>query len=439
MSEAEKIKKQHTGQKTTLMLCWLAYAFSYLCRTNLSIALPDMTHQMGWSTASAGAISSAFFLSYAVGHLFNGIMGDRLPIKPFMLLGLLGSSVCNLLIGFFPVYQVVLAVWMLNGFLLSTLWGPIIRAIAVWYPPEERNPPAMVISFSSLAGYLLSWAGLGVLIQLTSWRGAFFLPGIVTLAFSLWFLWKMQDAPQKLGLENYASTVLPNQPAGESISLWQLIRRERLLFFCLAALAQGIIKDGITLWAPTMLQELHGLSAAAVSGAAAWIPVVSFGGVLLSGKLMKRYYGKEKMPGILLFGGTGIYCLLFFCTLGKALWCDVLFFSLISALLSGINTLLLTFIPLRLSSCGKTSTVAGLFNFFAYLGAGCSGILSGVMATFAGWGGSVLLWGILCILGAGSVAGGFARQQTTPKETLHRFFSRNFHSSVTLFKLPKIH
>ena len=89
-------------QRRVLALCWIAYALSYLCRTNLSIALPQMTQELGWSASKAGMIGSAFFISYGAGHLLNGLLGDKLPIKRFMTLGLLGTSLCNLLIGIFP-------------------------------------------------------------------------------------------------------------------------------------------------------------------------------------------------------------------------------------------------------------------------------------------------------------------------------------------------
>ena len=119
-------------QRRVLALCWVAYALSYLCRTNLSIALPSMTQELGWSAAKTGMIGSAFFISYGAGHLLNGLLGDKLPIKRFMALGLLGTSLCNLLIGVVPYYGVIFAVWLINGLFLSTLWGPIVRAVAVW-------------------------------------------------------------------------------------------------------------------------------------------------------------------------------------------------------------------------------------------------------------------------------------------------------------------
>ncbi len=403
---------QRIWQRKILLLCWISYALSYLCRTNLSIALPGMTEAFQWNASSAGLIGSAFFSSYAVGHLLSGIAGDRLPIKKFICAGMFGTSFCNLLMGVFPVYGVILAVWTVNGLFLSTLWGPIVRAISVWYAPEDRNAPAVIISFSSLAGYLVSWAGLGLLTEYASWRAAFFLPGAVTLCYSFWFAAKMSDNPVKLGLTDYSRPAADDaeQPPAEPVSLWTLVRQQRLLYFCIAALAQGVIKDGITLWEPTILTDLYDASPAVVSTASSLIPLCSFLGVLLSGRLMNRYLGREKKPGILLFLGTGFCCLLFFLLLGKFLWLDVLFFSLISALLCGVNALLLTFIPLRLSACGRTSSVAGLFNFFAYLGAGCSGILSGALVDCWGWGSTILLWGGLCILGIVMVACGFRRK-----------------------------
>ena len=400
-------------QRRVLALCWIAYALSYLCRTNLSLALPQMTQELGWSASKAGMIGSAFFISYGAGHLLNGLLGDKLPIKRFMTLGLLGTSLCNLLIGIFPYYGVIFAVWLINGLFLSTLWGPIVRAVAVWYAPGERNLPAVIISISSIAGYLLSWAGLGLLLTITGWRGAFFLPGVATLLFTLWFCIRMNDSPQTVGLEDFSGEAAEETPTAapeEPLTLWQLIRRERLLFFCVAAIAQGVIKDGITLWEPTILTSLHDAPAGLVSAASALVPVFSLLGVLVSGRLMRKYYGREKKPGILLFLGTAALCLLFFIVLGKSVWIDVLFFGTISALLHGINALLLTYIPLRLSVYGRSSGVAGMFNFCAYLGAGLSGILSGFLADISGWGSSILLWLGLCIIGALAVAGGFPKK-----------------------------
>ena len=64
--EAHASALQKTWQKRTLALCRLSYALSYLCRTNLSIALPEMTARLHGTAAKAGVIGSAFLLVTAL-------------------------------------------------------------------------------------------------------------------------------------------------------------------------------------------------------------------------------------------------------------------------------------------------------------------------------------------------------------------------------------
>ena len=160
MNGQNKQRLQHIWQKRILVLCWVSYALSYLCRTNLSVVLPKMTEQFSWSASSAGMIGSVFFVSYGLGHLFSGVIGDHVSAKRLICTGLFGTSACNLLMGIFPVYLVILMVWAVNGLFLSMIWGPIVRVIGIWYSPAERNVPAVLVTVSSLAGYLLSWAVL---------------------------------------------------------------------------------------------------------------------------------------------------------------------------------------------------------------------------------------------------------------------------------------
>ena len=97
------------------------------------------------------------------------------------------------------------------------------QAVAIWYAPHERNIPAMLVSASSLGGYLLSWAGLGFVVEHTGWQGAFFFPGAVTLAFTVWFFLRMNDAPERMGFPNYErfapKAAQPQDSAAQNITL----------------------------------------------------------------------------------------------------------------------------------------------------------------------------------------------------------------------------
>jgi len=54
---------------------------------------------MGW-------IDFSFLLSYAVGIVISGFLGDRLNIRYFYSFGLFGTSVCYTLIGLMGLYDI---------------------------------------------------------------------------------------------------------------------------------------------------------------------------------------------------------------------------------------------------------------------------------------------------------------------------------------------
>ncbi|MHB8063368.1 MAG: MFS transporter, partial [Ruminiclostridium sp.] len=159
-------------------LCWAAYASAYLCRTNLSIALPDMMESFRWSKTSVGLIGSAFFWAYAIGQLINGYIGDKVQTRKFIFFGLGTASLINIVVGFSSNLWLVIILWAANGFLLSTLWGPIVKTISVWFSSSQRNKVAIGMSMSMIGGYLLSWGLVGIIVAFTSWSWAFWIPGI---------------------------------------------------------------------------------------------------------------------------------------------------------------------------------------------------------------------------------------------------------------------
>ena len=79
----------------------------------------------------------------------------------------------------------------------------------------------------------------------------------------------------------------------------------------------------------------------------------------------------------------------------------MLLFSAVSLCVSGINTVLISLVPLQFAKAGRSSTVAGLTNAFTYLGSALSGWGLGLAAGQWGWNAvNWLLFG-LCAAGMG--------------------------------------
>lgn len=177
-----------------------------------------------------------------------------------------------------------------------------------------------------------------------------------------------------------------------------------------------------------MTAQLHW--SAAKAGVIGSVFFISCGiGHLINGMLGDRIPVKKFM--LLGLAGT-LFCNLLigffpYCTVILLVWLDLFFFGAISAMLYGVNTLLLTYIPLRLSSYGCPSSVAGLFNFCAYLGAGAAGILLGFFADADGWESTIAVWPALCVLGALAAAlGARSRAESTQLSLHRRVFKEDF-------------
>ena len=63
-------------QRRIVVMGWITYASYYLGRVNLSTAIPDLREGLHLSSQDVGLLSSGFFLSYALGQLISGHLGD---------------------------------------------------------------------------------------------------------------------------------------------------------------------------------------------------------------------------------------------------------------------------------------------------------------------------------------------------------------------------
>ncbi len=394
---------QKRWQRRIFLFCWAAYALAYFCRMNLAVALPAIGKEIGASRAALGIIGSSFFWSYAIGQLVNGYLGDRLSSRWFIGAGLLASSLINLGFGFARSIPQMALLWGLNGFFQSTLWGPIMKTLSVWLPDRPAARTAIQITTSTIAGYYLAWGLSGYLVSRFSWARAFWVPAGVVFIFSLVWMLLVRDtpalagvaAPQPLAHERdwaYAVTESkqPFAKIAAQTGLWTL---------AVICLAQGIIKEGINLWGPTMLSEISNQASASTIISSLLIPTMNLAGIFLSGMVAKAFRGQER---------PAIASLLLACSLaaaGLALTPSSLLLSApllgaVSCFVYGANTLLLTVIPLQYQRYGLTSTVAGGLDAAAYLGAAASGVLNGWLADGGGWERVALIWSVVALAGA---------------------------------------
>ncbi|OQY34425.1 MAG: hypothetical protein B6241_04810 [Spirochaetaceae bacterium 4572_59] len=407
-------------QRKIFLFSWFAYASAYLVRTNISIALPQMAKSLEWNNTTIGIVGSIFFWMYALGQLINGHLGDKVNSKLFIFTGLCVSSLLNIIVGFSQNFFLITILWALNGFFLSMLWGPMVKTFSYWFSKEKQTKIAVGISTSMIGGYLISWGVVGVIMYYTSWQYAFWIPGAIVLIYSFIWLINMKNHPEDVGLVSPNHYQRKVEGQNGAISLIKIIKDTKLWLIAIACIAQGVIKDGITLWGPTFLLQTQDLDPKIIMVLSLFIPFLSLLGIFFAGWLNEKLGFQEKRTIKYLIMGAIFNTFILYLYSSVNVYVSTLAISFAAAFMYGANSLLLTIIPLKYLKYHKVSAVAGFLDFSSYMGAALTGVLTGFMVDKFGWTSIFLLWSVFAVSGIVSIAisGKYEKQSMETLESL---------------------
>jgi OPA family glycerol-3-phosphate transporter-like MFS transporter len=394
------MKRINKWQIRIFLLCWVAYASIYFGRVNLSVALPAIQDAFGWTKGQIGLIGSLFFWVYGFGQLINGQIGDRVSTRKIIFFGLIITAIVNICFGFCNTFFIMIVLWIFNAYAQSTLWGPMVKSLANWFDYEKRSKIAIGISTSMVGGYLLAWGLSGAIIARSKWNFAFWIPGVCILIYSIVWLLFFRNHPKEVDLK-LPNTILKeyNMKNKSEYTLLQVIVESKLWFVVIACFVQGIIKDGIALWAPSLFMETQNLDIKQTTQFIIFIPIMNFFGMMLAGYLNKKLNNQEKLTTVILFA-IGMGMILGFVKFGPiSTVVALVFLGLSSAMMFGANTLLLGVIPMNFAKYNKASTIAGFLDFCSYVAAGFAAFITGSIVDRVGWGGVMIFWIVCSMVG----------------------------------------
>lgn len=387
------MRSDASEKRRVLLMCVAGYTVSYLLRTNLSAVLDKLMAELQITKVMAGSIGTLFFGVYALGQIGAGYLAERVNPKRMAALGLLLSAMCNLWVGLAQDFTLILVLWGVNGLSLAMVWSPMFKILTNWFDAEEYRRVSVVISLPTTVGYLLSWGGLRAVAQVLPWRTAFFLPAALTVLFLCAWVLLLKPAPRLAEPEQDA---LP--PRRNRLPLSELLLGCGLLLVGLCAIVQGLIKEGINLWGPTLLSELGGsMASGLVAAFSVLIPVCGTVGIFCVNWLVKRLRENDAKALFLLFAAAGVASLGVY-ALRAWFAPSVLLLSTLMACMCGANVLITVLIPMRFAKHHVSTQVAGGLNFLCYIGAGLGGSAFGLVSDLWGWQSVYLFWIILSFL-----------------------------------------
>lgn len=410
-----------TSEKQMRFLCFLccmAYFMSYLTRLNYAACMVELQQVLGIGKSIAGLPVTLCFISYGVGQLACGFLGDKFSPRGMICAGLLGSAGCNLLVAAAPRMEVILPAWCLNGFFQSMLWPPMVRIMAEEMSDKWYRQSCVLVSMASALATVAIYVGVPLCIRFSGWAAAFVLPGVLGVAAALFWIMSTRRLGQAkkgedemapgdgdvrkvpVGTENgKGRESQPGAETGKQRATFLLLFTEApLALILLAIILQGTLRDGMTTWMPVYMNEIFGMSSEKSILSAAALPIFGVFSTLLASMLLGRLKS-EVFTASLLFGAgmlASVVMLPFYD--GFPAVC-ILMMTLITGCMHGVNLMLISRVPGHFTSFGKVSTVSGILNAATYVGSSLSTYGFGAVAEGAGWRTVVLLWAAIALLG----------------------------------------
>lgn len=385
------------------------YAAFYLLRVNMTMAMPFMQSELGYSKTQLGAVISAGAILYGFGKFISGYLGDRVNARNMMSFGLLMSAAMSFCMGFGSYLSWFMVFWILNQCFQSMGWPPCARLLNHWYSPRELASKWALWNSSQQIGCCIVLVSAGFIIEHYGWRYMFFIPAVVCVLLAFFLFNRLRDTPESLGLppieEYHSLNSVAFEVEEENISFWRflcshVLKNKLVWYVCMANFFVYVVRMTVFTWAPTFLSEFKG-STIKLAGmqTAVYDFAGIFGGLLagyLSDKVFKGHRGR--VGAILMFLLMGCIFALWQSPQG-ATALHFLIMVGIGFLISGPQ-ILVGVAASDFASKRAAGTASGLTGTFGYLGASVAGVGVGAVVDNFGWDFAFIMITISALLGA---------------------------------------
>jgi OPA family glycerol-3-phosphate transporter-like MFS transporter len=368
-----------------ISLCAIVYFVSYLTRNSFNSVIPELTESLSVSSDAIGFVGTCAFLTYGIGQIICGALGDKLSPRYMILAGIALTSVCNLLMPKASVSITQMSLlWGINGFAQAMFWPPLVRLMAEHLFVNDYNRAVVTVTTASSVGNILLYLASPLCVANVGWKPVFYIMGSIAAAVcAVWFIGTKKLPPkQNIQKEKDES---PTEPSGSSkASVLKIISVSGVAFILVCIVLQGMLRDGLATWMPSLVSETYGLSNAVSILTAVILPVFAIIGIKLASLLDKKI--KNELLSSAILYSVGLLCsLLLLMLFSASATASVSIMAVITAAMHGINLMLISRVPIHFARYGRISTVSGILNAFTYIGSAASAYGFAWLAQRFGW------------------------------------------------------
>ena len=381
-------------------LLWLVYFAANLGRLSYVASMVEIINSDVISPVSAGLVATGFFVCYGVGQLGAGFLGERINPRRLIFIGMFFTALANLAMAFTHTSASMLIIWSFNGLIQSIIWPPFLRVMVEYFAEPTRTKICTNIATTQPAAVIMAYLSCAGIITILQWRAVFIIFALFLFIVSVvWVIAFKKFSPISSFAEN-AKQEAAFQTAAQKKSNIPSCAVFAIVFFCLALIMQGALRDGLMAWMPVYTARVFLLSSNTAILTAGILPMINLAGIYVCRFIFNRIKNEGK-TSILLFSISSAAALILRFFGEHHILLSLFAFAMIAACMTGINLMLVTFVPSRFSKFGLVSFMTGLNNSMVYVGSSISVFGIALLVERSGWEGlltMVFILGIVSIL-----------------------------------------
>lgn len=396
LSEQDQ-KRFKRAQWSSFLAVTLGYSMYYVCRTSLNVVKKPLIDSGILDASELGIISSALLFTYAIGKFVNGFLADHSNVKRFMMIGLLLSTIANLVVGVMGIltlqqtlistlafYILFAILWGINGWTQSMGAPASVVTLSRWFSLSNRGTFYGFFSMSHNLGEFFSFILVGGLVTLFGWQYGFIGAAIAGVIGVFLILFMLHNSPQSKGFPSVSVIFGEEEPqaaTNHSIGSTQkaVLLNPYVWVLALASAFMYISRYAVNGWGVLFLQETKGFTLATATQIISINALLGIVGTVLSGWLSDTVFKGNRYIVAVAAGLMEVVALILFAFGGNWMWVNitamVLFGIAIGILICFLGGLMAVDIVPREAS----GAALGIVGIASYLAAGCQDIISGTL------------------------------------------------------------
>uniref|UniRef100_A0A3Q2D8D6 Solute carrier family 37 member 1 n=1 Tax=Cyprinodon variegatus TaxID=28743 RepID=A0A3Q2D8D6_CYPVA len=365
-----------------------------------------------------GAMDYSFLCAYAIGMYLSGIIGERLPIRLYLTVGMLASGLFTCLFGLGYIYNIhslgfYIFVQVANGLVQTTGWPSVVTCIGNWFGKGRRGLIMGLWNSHTSVGNILGSLIAGYWVS-SNWGLSFIIPGLIIAAMGvICFLFLIERkylfclmCPLSTLMQSYDTELLlprdsvcvPAQPVvvvksesePSAISFMGALRIPGVVEFSLCLLFAKLVSYTFLFWLPLYITKAAHLDAKRAGDLSTLFDVGGIVGGILAGLISDKLGKRATTCAVmLLLAAPTLYGFSMISQFGLGPTVGMLLVS--GALVNGPYALITTAVSADLGThkslkgnSRALSTVTAIIDGTGSVGAALGPLLAGLLSA-GGW------------------------------------------------------